>query len=90
MHRKGSDMKADEKDINIDKDLRTEYHFDYSKAVRGKYYRRILEEGTNVAVLEPDIAEAFPDSASVNDGLRLLLDLTEKTHRIAKHRLVRR
>lgn len=81
-------MKADKKDI--DKDLRAEYDFDYSKAVRGKYYRRILEEGTNVVVLEPDIAEAFPDSAAVNDGLRLLLDFTNKTHRIAKRPLVRR
>ncbi len=29
-------------------ELRPEYDFDYSKAVRGKYYRRLLEEGTNI------------------------------------------
>ena len=37
-------------------ELRPEYDFDYSKAVRGKYYRQLLEEGSNVAGLEPDIA----------------------------------
>ena len=54
-------------------DLRPEYRFDYSKAVRGKYYKRILKEGTNIAVLEPDVAKAFPDSASVNNALRVVL-----------------
>ncbi len=54
-------------------DLRPEYHFDYSKAVRGKYYKRILKEGTNLILLEPDIAKAFPDSASVNSALRVVL-----------------
>lgn len=54
-------------------DLRPEYDFDYSKAVCGKYYRRLLEEGANVAVLEPDVAKAFRDSAAVNDALRSLL-----------------
>lgn len=54
-------------------DMRTEYNFDYSKAVRGKYYRRILKEGANVVVLEPDIAKAFPNSDAVNDALRVVL-----------------
>ena len=36
-------------------ELRSEYVFDYSKAVRGKYYRRLIREGANVAVLEPDV-----------------------------------
>jgi hypothetical protein len=39
-------------------DLRPEYTFDYSKAVGGKYYRRLIREGANVAVLEPDVAAA--------------------------------
>ena len=46
-------------------DLRFEYDFDYTKAVRGKYYRRILKEGANVVMLEPDVAKAFPSSALV-------------------------
>ncbi len=52
--------------------MRPEYTFDYSKAVRGKYYKRALTEGTNVVVLEPDVAKAFPNSASVNDALRVV------------------
>jgi hypothetical protein len=32
-------------------ELRPEYRFDYSKGVRGKYYKRILREGANVVVL---------------------------------------
>ena len=54
-------------------DIRAEYNFDYSKAVRGKYYKKILKEGANVAVLEPDVAKAFPTSAAVNDALRVVL-----------------
>ena len=66
-------------------ELRPEYNFDYSKAVRGKYYKRILEEGANVVMLEPDVAKAFVDSAAVNDALRSLLDLTRTTQRLTKH-----
>ena len=54
-------------------DLRPEYDFDYSKAVRGKYHKRILKEGSNVAVLERDVAKAFPSSAAVNEALRSVL-----------------
>ena len=53
--------------------MRAEYDFDYSKAVRGKYYKRILKEGSNVVVLDRDVAKAFPDSASVNKALRSVL-----------------
>jgi hypothetical protein len=79
---KGRDMKAKEKKISDE--LRPEYNFDYSKAVRGKYYKRILEEGANVVMLEPDVAKAFADSAAVNDALRSLLDLTKTTQRLTK------
>jgi hypothetical protein len=44
-------------------DLRAEYDFDSSTAVRGKYYHRLLKEGANVVVLEPDVAKAFQNSA---------------------------
>jgi hypothetical protein len=63
-------------------ELLPEYDFDYSKAVRGKYYRRLLEEGSNVIVLDPEISKAFRDSASVNEALRSLLDLTQATKRL--------
>ncbi|MBI5073911.1 MAG: hypothetical protein HZB62_01885 [Nitrospirae bacterium] len=75
-------MKAKEK--RISDELRPEYNFDYSKAVRGKYYKRILEEGANVAMLEPDVAKVFVDSAAVNAALRSLLDLTKTTQRLTK------
>ena len=63
-------------------DMRPEYAFDYSKAIRGKYYRRVIEEGSNVAVLEPDVARAFRTSAAVNDALRSLLIVSETTRRL--------
>ena len=63
-------------------DMRAEYEFDYSKAVRGKYYRRLLKEGANVVVLDPDVARAFRSSAAVNEALRSLLKMSEATRRL--------
>ena len=63
-------------------DMRSEYNFDYSKAVRGKYYKRILKEGANVVVLEPDVAKAFPNSAAVNDALRVVLRAGQAARRL--------
>ena len=45
--------------------MRSEYDFDYSKAVRGKYHKRLLAEKSSIIVLEPDIAQAFQDSKAV-------------------------
>ena len=53
--------------------MRAEYDFDYSKAERGKYYKRLLKEGSNVVVLDRDVAKVFPDSASVNRALRAVI-----------------
>ena len=53
--------------------MRAEYDFDYSTAIRGKYHKRLLKEGSNVVVLDRDVAKAFPDSASVNKALRSVL-----------------
>jgi len=75
-------MKAKEK--RTSDELRPEYNFDYSKAVRGKYYKRLIKENSNVAILEPDVAKAFVDSAAVNDALRSLLNLTKTTQRLTK------
>ena len=55
-------------------EMRPEY--DFSGAVRGKYHKRYLE-GTNVVVLEPDVAKRFRNSESVNEALRAYLK-TEK------------
>lgn len=65
-------------------ELRPEYDFDYSKAVRGKYHRRLLEEGANIIALEPDVAKSFKDSAAVNEALRSLLDFTRSTQRLTR------
>jgi hypothetical protein len=51
-------------------ELRPEY--DFSGGVRGKYAKRFAE-GSNVVVLEPDVAERFPNSEAVNRALRKLI-----------------
>ena len=55
-----------------DKEMRAEY--DFSVGVRGKPYRA-YQQGTNVVLLEPEIAEVFKDSESVNHALRMLMEL---------------
>lgn len=50
--------------------------YDFRSAVRGKYYER-YRQGTNVVVLDPDIAEVFPNAASVNDALRALVAVAD-------------
>src|SRR3990172_2837198 len=59
---------------NRDNDLLPEY--DFTGAVRGKYYER-YRQGTNVVLLDPDVAAVFRDSAAVNDTLRRLVSLAE-------------
>jgi hypothetical protein len=57
-------------------DMRREYDFASMKGgVRGKYVRRI-REGTNIVVIEPDVADAFPTEAAVNEALRGILNTT--------------
>lgn len=53
-------------------EMRAEY--DFSNAIQGKHHRAFAE-GTNVVLLEPDVARVYRDSASVNKALRLLMDL---------------
>jgi hypothetical protein len=57
-----------------DDDMLPEY--DFSQAVRGKYYER-YRQGTNVVVLDPDIADVFPNAAAVNDALRALVAVAD-------------
>jgi len=59
---------------NSDEDMLPEY--DFTGAVRGKYYER-YRQGTNVVLLDSDVATVFRDSAAVNDALRLLVSLAE-------------
>jgi hypothetical protein len=58
-------------------DLRKEY--DLSKlegGVRGKYYRRATS-GTNLVLIDPDLADVFPDSKAVNGALRVLAEAAQ-------------
>ena len=55
-----------------EEEMRAEY--DIRGGVRGKYYER-YQQGTNVVLLEPDVAAVFHDSQSVNRALRMLIDL---------------
>jgi hypothetical protein len=59
-------------------DMRAEY--DFSEAVQGKHHRA-YQDGTNLVLLEPDVARAFRDSASVNRALRLLIELARDQSR---------
>ncbi len=66
------------KAIELTDDLRSEY--DMSEllpgAVRGKYAKR-YKAGTNLVLLDPDVALAFPDAKSVNAALRLVMQLAK-------------
>jgi len=56
--------------------MRAEY--DFRAGERGKYARRYAE-GTNVVVLDPDVAAVFPDAAAVNRALRKAAGLPQAT-----------
>lgn len=55
-----------------DIDMQPEY--DFSAGVRGKHYQA-YGQGSNVVLLEPEVAEVFKDSAAVNHALRMLMEL---------------
>jgi hypothetical protein len=64
--------------------IRSEY--DFSGGVRGKYAKRFAQ-GTNVVLLEPDVASAFPTARAVNAALRKLLrDTPPRPPRAARKR----
>ena len=63
--------------------MRTEYNF--STGIRGKHHEA-FRQGTNLVLLEPDVAEVFKDSATVNAALRTLVNIardhaSKPTHR---------
>lgn len=51
--------------------------YDFSKGVRGKYTKR-YKEGSNIVILDPDVAEVFSDSDSVNKALRSLAEIVHE------------
>lgn len=60
---------------NRNPEMREEYNF--SAGVRGKYAKR-YEKGSNVIVLDPDVAKVFPDRESVNQLLRALAEIIHR------------
>ena len=72
-------MKKKDDDANEEADeLRAEYDFSkMESAVRGKYAKDYAT-GTNVVVLDPDVAKAFPTDESVNQALRLLMEISKR------------
>ena len=71
-------MKKNRKVSEANDEMRPEY--DFSGGVRGKYVQR-FREGTNIVILEPDVAAEFKDSAAVNDALREVLKARRKGSR---------
>jgi hypothetical protein len=62
----------------LEDELRPEYDFsNMSGGVKGKYVER-YRAGTNWVLLDPDVAQAFPTEASVNEALRLLLQIAQR------------
>jgi len=76
-------------DAELDDWPREEYGLsDLKDGVRGKYAER-FKAGTNLVLLAPDVAEAFPSSKAVNDALRMLMRLAKtsaKRERPSKRR----
>lgn len=70
-------MKKDFKP-EMDDELRPEYNLRelLKGGVRGKYVER-YRAGTNLVLLAPDVAEAFPTEEAVNQALRLVIELTK-------------
>ncbi|NET55636.1 MAG: hypothetical protein F6K47_05540 [Symploca sp. SIO2E6] len=59
-------------------DLRPEYDFAQMEGgVRGKYVER-YRQGTNLVLLDPDVAQAFPNDEAVNEALRLLIQVAKR------------
>jgi hypothetical protein len=59
-------------------DVRPEYDLATLKSgARGKYFKR-YQQGSNVVVIDPDLAEAFPNAKAVNDALREVLSRRQR------------
>jgi hypothetical protein len=67
-------------------DIRSEYDLSQLKGgVRAKYYREATA-GTNLVLIDPELANVFPDTQSVNRALHLLADTAESAAKSKSHR----
>jgi hypothetical protein len=57
--------------------------YDFTGAVRGKYYER-FKASSNVVVLDPDVSAAFPNAESVNQALRSLASVARRSVRVTR------
>jgi len=65
-------------------EMRAEYvREDLGEGIRGKYYEQ-YQEGTNLILLDPDVAAAFPTSESVNQALRSLIEVARRSTGVGK------
>ncbi|HAO09920.1 MAG TPA: hypothetical protein DCQ51_01735 [Planktothrix sp. UBA8407] len=65
---------SQEPEVIPNDEMKPEY--DFSGGVRGRYYEAYIQS-SNVVILDPDVAEIFRDSASVNEALRLLAKIAK-------------
>jgi hypothetical protein len=65
--------------IHDEDEMRPEYD------LRGGYYKQYME-GTNLVLLEPDVAAVFPDSDSVNQALRVLIKAVGQLEQTTSHK----
>jgi hypothetical protein len=54
--------------------------YDFSRGVVGKYAKQYAE-GTNIVLLDPDVAKVFPDSEAVNQALRAIAQIIQQRSR---------
>ena len=70
--------------MEFEDDLRPEYNREeLGKGVRGKYYEA-YRKGTNLVLLSPDVAAAFPTSEAVNEALRSLIRIAQASTRMSR------
>jgi hypothetical protein len=76
LKKRGNNMKKTLKDPEILEE------YDFHKGIQGKYAKRYAE-GTNVVVIDPDVAKVFPDQDSVNQALRSLAEIIKRQQKSA-------
>jgi hypothetical protein len=70
-------MKKETEHENED-ELRPEYDFSQlAGGIRGKYVEQ-YQKGNNLVLLDPDVAQAFPNDEAVNEALRLLMQIAQR------------
>jgi len=73
------------KKVKESDELRPEYkREDLGRGIRGKYFES-YQKGTNLILLNPDVAKVFPNEAAVNEALRSLINIAQKATGLTTH-----